>query len=424
MAATEDSNEPAGSPDSTALVPLDTRTGSYRLTRKQLLGEETPMTHALKALGREQRVPVSIPVNDALTSGVMPALLEQAGRHLSEALPTSSLIEHAAGQLIDTSLVTANLADLVGPSLSKQFAAQVAGVSAISRIGIELPKPALSSALADIGGLSGASLLSQQFRDLSVPIGSLLPTTTWFAHSHPLIDLGESVRKLIRDALTPSWRGLSGFERLEQHWLLWAAARTRHLLLTEPDAAKTNAAVEDFVYRKVGVSRPARREEREAIRDAAIEVLLSSNWLAGEVAELDQTDGELRKHLRTRIFRASAVYKPVWHHQIRGRWIGSLDESVLTDAGETTLAALVRDAGDPLAAVGGPITDPRLLSLIAELNPQQRAVVVARAHHGNVSWAEAAELAGVDTRHGESARRKVRNLLRGQEQRARLKESA
>lgn len=420
MASTEDNAEPAEASASKALVPLSAPARTYRLARVDLpsVCENAALSRVLavdtaelkKKLGRTLRPSVPpMPALDAFTAD------------------TSALLEQATRQLTGASLITSRLADLARPSVATRLSTQLAGATAITRIASDhVINPAIQTALADIGGISRISQYMQQVTALSTPVNTLFPTTNWLSRSLPLIELGESVRRLIQEALAPSWLKLTSFEQLERRWLLWDAARTRETLLTEPSEAKRNSAVDNFVYRRVGLSRPARREEREAIRDAAIEVLLSSDWLMDEAVALEAgEDGRLRKQLGNLISRTSAGYKPVWRHQVRGRWIGSLDQLVVTEVGETSMAAIVRDPQDSLAAVrDGGVTDPRLISLLDKLTPPQQAVLVARAHHGDVTWTEAAELAGVARQHAEGTRRKLRRLLLEQEQRAALRGSA
>lgn len=209
----------------------------------------------------------------------------------------------------------------------------------------------------------------------------------------------------------------SAFHRVRETLNSWplllhlAALRVREHILS--DQGMDRGPVKMFTRRWLRLHWPATADERHALLDAVIDALLSDEWDTGGS---DLVPVALRQTVRA--LQRSA--RPVWAGQINGRTIGSLDVEVATgeSGGGVSLGSLVPGGhdveGTVLAAV---IEDPRLLDLRLRLGPEAWRVLELHALNGpQLTWPEAAVLAGLPPERGESVRRWIsrrRSAVRG-----------
>jgi len=163
--------------------------------------------------------------------------------------------------------------------------------------------------------------------------------------------------------------------------------------------------VEDFAYRWLGLHRPARAEEREALIEAVIEALLSDDWC------VDASSSYRVLRHRVRVARQST--KPPWARKINGSLIRSLDEAIPqgADGGEVALITTLTlpSGNDVEGVVLGREFDPYERYLSTVLSPTELATVLHYVdNHGQITWAQAALFVGHPAEKGENVRRKLK----------------
>ncbi|WP_330185922.1 hypothetical protein OHB26_38675 (plasmid) [Nocardia sp. NBC_01503] len=167
-----------------------------------------------------------------------------------------------------------------------------------------------------------------------------------------------------------------------------AALVARMAVLNELGSKSADSAVAAFASRWLGF-KPVR-----AVIDAVSTALLEDQWLAGE--DPDAVLAQLKK--LTTAHRGAQ--KPLTEQVLRGKRVCLLSEPL---GGDLTVAdRLVA----PDVLVPG-LDDPRVVRVLAELSPEDRAIALAHSHHGR-TWAEAAQDCGFAPERGESVRKKLK----------------
>ncbi|MFF8696379.1 hypothetical protein ACF08W_29610 [Streptomyces sp. NPDC015144] len=175
--------------------------------------------------------------------------------------------------------------------------------------------------------------------------------------------------------------------------------------------------VERFMASDLGLWRGARWQEPVATA------------LMGEWASTLYTHGTIRRGALDQLMRdVREIHRqltPLWRRRCAGERLLSLDAPVL-DSG-LTLGDLIASGPDPADALGGTLPDdPRVLSVLNQLSPLERAVALAWSRPRTTSWTEAAadilaldalaspghrKYAGLDAQAlGERVRRKLKRL--------------
>ncbi|WP_328675006.1 hypothetical protein [Streptomyces sp. NBC_00343] len=116
------------------------------------------------------------------------------------------------------------------------------------------------------------------------------------------------------------------------------------------------------------------------------------------------------QHVKREAERAHRQQQPLWERKVNGRRV-SLLEAPIGDG--LTLRDLVSEQeGSDAVVVDRSADDPRLEAVLGALEPDERDVVLAWAHPGIRTWADAARharAAGPEA-FGERVRRKVRRI--------------
>ncbi|GLX41194.1 hypothetical protein Sros01_72670 [Streptomyces roseochromogenus] len=151
--------------------------------------------------------------------------------------------------------------------------------------------------------------------------------------------------------------------------------------------------------------------------------------LLGDWASTLHTHGTIRRGALEQLMRdAREIHRqltPLWRRRCAGQRLLSLDVPVLDDG--LTLGDLIASGLDPAEALTGVLPDdPRILSVLNQLSPLERAVALSWSQPCTTSWTEAAadvlaldtlaeagldRLAGLDAQAlGERVRRKLKRL--------------
>lgn len=144
--------------------------------------------------------------------------------------------------------------------------------------------------------------------------------------------------------------------------------------------------------------------------EAVSAALLEEGWDAG----IPEDPTRLLTDLRSRTVRQARVLKPIWETRLNHRTIGTLDRTVTTSDGTTLTAAdLVPDPRTTEElALGAECEEQPLRLVLGRLKPFELQVTNAYARGGELTWAEAARLAGAadPAAAGERVRRKLKRL--------------
>jgi hypothetical protein len=139
--------------------------------------------------------------------------------------------------------------------------------------------------------------------------------------------------------------------------------------------------------------------------EAVSAALLEEGWDAG----IPDDPAYLIADLRKRTARQGRVLRPIWETQLNRRPVGMLDEPVCTSNGTLLTAAdLVPGAQSAEDLVlADELEEERLRRVLNRLKPDELLVTNVYAQRGELSWAEAARVAGAPDAVGERIRRKL-----------------
>jgi len=144
--------------------------------------------------------------------------------------------------------------------------------------------------------------------------------------------------------------------------------------------------------------------------EAVSAALLEEGWDAG----FPEDPARLLTDLRSRTVRQARVLRPIWESQLNYRTIGRLDHAVTTSNGTLlTVADLVPDPQTTEdRALANECEEQRLRRVLSQLKPEELQVTNVYAGRSQLTWAEAAHLAGAEdpAAMGERVRRKLRRL--------------
>ncbi|MGW5054940.1 hypothetical protein [Actinokineospora sp. NPDC004072] len=182
--------------------------------------------------------------------------------------------------------------------------------------------------------------------------------------------------------------------------LILAEARAVRAHLLSPDGMDSGP-VEEFAFKWLGYARPPRAEDRQALLDAVVEVLLGEGWDSGDV----------RGTLRATIDRVHQGTRPIWKRQARSRTVVSYDVMVpgpIIGSRVPLISAMPPPADVEVMAFYNLHLNPGVQFLASVLLPEEmRVVLYYAANHQQIGWTEAATLLGYPAQTGESVRRKV-----------------
>ena len=178
-----------------------------------------------------------------------------------------------------------------------------------------------------------------------------------------------------------------------------AALRARAAVL-KGDDGPVAWFIEEWLYMRVTPERV------EAVSAA----LLEEGWDVGT----PEDPARLLADLRSRTVRQARVLRPIWETQLNCRTIGRLDRTVTTSNGKLlTVADLVPDPQTTEDLVlANECEEQRLRRVLSRLKPEELQVTNVYAGRGELTWAEAARLAGAadPAAMGERVRRKLKRL--------------
>ena len=157
--------------------------------------------------------------------------------------------------------------------------------------------------------------------------------------------------------------------------------------------------------------------------EAVSAALLEEGWDAG----IPDDPAYLIADLRKRTARQGRVLRPIWETQLNHRTVGMLDRPVRTSNGMLlTVADLVPGAQptEDLVLVGE-WEEQRLRRVLGRLKPDELRVTNVYAQRSELTWAEAARIAGAadPAAVGERIRRKLKRLGAEDERRVALRSS-
>lgn len=144
--------------------------------------------------------------------------------------------------------------------------------------------------------------------------------------------------------------------------------------------------------------------------EAVSAALLEEGWDASIPEDADC----LLTDLRSRTARQARALRPIWENQLNYRTIGSLDRAVTTDNG--TLLAVADLVPGPQTtedlALANEYEEQRIRMVLSRLKPDELQVTDVWAQCSDLTWAEAAQLAGAanPAAAGERVRCKLKRL--------------
>jgi hypothetical protein len=247
---------------------------------------------------------------------------------------------------------------------------------------------------------SSAALMTP-YQDLIRNIGSLASTSV-VAVVSPVNFAAMTATAGVVDLLR-SWREVaeSGVG------LLRRLARAAHRAALGARAAVLNGDDEPvawFIEAWLGMRVTSQRIE------AVSAALLEEGW----DASIPEDPAHLITDLRTRTVRQARVLRPIWETQLNHRTIGRLDHMVMTSDGTPlTVADLVPDPQNTEDLVmANECEEQRLGRILSRLKPDELQVTNVYAERSDLTWGEAARLAGAadPAAMGERVRRKLKRL--------------
>ncbi len=219
-----------------------------------------------------------------------------------------------------------------------------------------------------------------------------------------LLTEGLAERRLLT-SLFRGWRELAD----SASGVLRALARAAYLAAIRARTAVVHGdygPVRDFI--RTWLDLPVTRRRLEAVSAA----LLEEGWDTDLTVDDCET---LLADLRRRAARQARVLWPIWETQLNHRPVGMLDQPVSTDA--TTICAIADLIPDPgtteglaLAADWG--QERVLRQVLSKLKPEERTITEIYAEQSDLTWAQAASVAGAanPSAIGERVRRKLKRL--------------
>jgi hypothetical protein len=318
------------------------------------------------------------------------------------------------------------------PKLSIADAFPVLGLQAMSKMaippGLELFKPhlpavSLAASLRDLGFLQGVSTmvnswdhgllginrqLAESAATLAAPHQALIRSVANLAAIRTdafssLVDFAAVSATAGLVGLFRSWRETAetglGLLRGLAVAAYRAALRAREAVLNGDDGPVT-WFIEAWLHMRVT---PGRIEAVSA-------ALLEEGW----DADIPEDLARLLTDLRIRTVRQARVLRPIWETQLNYRTIGRLDHTVASSNGTLlTVADLVPDPQTTEDLVlANECEEQRLRRVLSRLKPEELRVTNVYAGHSELTWAEAARLAGAadPDAMGERVRRKLKRL--------------
>ena len=185
--------------------------------------------------------------------------------------------------------------------------------------------------------------------------------------------------------------------------LYTAALRARTAVLRDPDHRRV---VELFVRKHLRIRRVS-----VYLIDAVCGVLLEDEW-----HESSMSEEALREHLRRRARQAHQVARPITDARLRGqRFVASLDKETTSDpaTGLVTVGQLSLrpyTVEDRVLDNIGSFEDPGLRWVASQLDQGALTIATIKAEDPQLTWSDAAMLAGADPDRGEAVRRRLRYL--------------
>ncbi len=144
--------------------------------------------------------------------------------------------------------------------------------------------------------------------------------------------------------------------------------------------------------------------------EAVSAALLEEGWDASVPDDL----AHLLTDLRRRTARQARFLRPIWETQLNHRTIGMLDQPVITGNGTLLAVADLIPGGRATEdlVLAGEWEERRLLRVLSRLKPDELRVTNVYAQHSELTWAEAARVAGAadPAAAGERVRRKLKRL--------------
>jgi hypothetical protein len=260
----------------------------------------------------------------------------------------------------------------------------------------------------DHGLLGISQQLAESYATLVVPHQDVIRTLASFAST--------SIAAAVSPVHFAAMGATAGLVDLLRSWretaenglgLLRRLARAAHGAALHARAAVLNGddgPVSWFIETWLGMR--GTRERIEAVSAA----LLEEGW----DANIPEDPAHLLTDLRSRTARQARVLRPIWETRLNYRTIGRLDHTVVTSNGTLlTLADLVPDPQDTEdLALANECEEQRLRRVLSRLKPDELQVTNVYAERSELTWAEAARLAGAadPVAMGERVRRKLKRL--------------
>jgi len=157
--------------------------------------------------------------------------------------------------------------------------------------------------------------------------------------------------------------------------------------------------------------------------EAVSAALLEEGWDAG----IPDDPAYLITDLRKRTVRQGRVLRPIWETQLNHRTVGMLDEPVRTSNGMLLTVADLIPGAQPAEdlVLASEWEEQRLRRVLGRLKPDELRVTNVYAQRSELTWAEAARIAGATdpAAAGERIRRKLKRLGAEEERRVALRSS-
>lgn len=179
--------------------------------------------------------------------------------------------------------------------------------------------------------------------------------------------------------------------------------------IVRDDPSISREQVGRFAATYLGIQNPA---GTEAVGHALLHLPLEPGDAGGDFRT--ERTGDLIGDLRRETKRQRRALRLIGTTQLFGRCVASLDEPApRPEPGLSTLGDMRRcrrPRPDALPDLDGEFEDPRIGRVLAQLHPMERAVAIAYAYGGGITWAEAEVNAGAPAGYGERVRRKLLRL--------------
>jgi hypothetical protein len=367
-----------------AVVPKVSVTGYTSFASEQIKAAlaSNLARYAMPDFGLKSALAASIPDFAGLIAPTLNAVAKSA------VLPDPGFFRH--------SLQAGFLASgLPGPAFSRHFL---------------MPAPDLGFArdIAEMASSWDRGLLRQIAESTVAPIQGLLRSmsdfsASWAGPARSLADFTAASTAAAVGGLLRSWGEMAetgrGLLRNLARAAYRAAVRARRAVLDE-DEELVAWFIEDWLCMPIT---PARIE-------AVSVALLDEGW----DARIPEHPAFLLDDLRDRTRRHSHILKPYWETQLNHRAVGSLSQ-VITAVGGAALTAADLVA-DPWTtedlALARECEEQRLDLVLSQLKPGEQRIAKVWAEHSELTWAEAALLAGAPdpAAAGERVRRKLKRL--------------